>query len=270
MLRLTPSIYLSRPDTTSKSMPQLILLCGWVAAQDIHLAKYISHYRTLCPHATILLLKASVSTITWPGRALEQVKPAVDIIKAALQPSTANHGGRATLHIHAFSNGGASLLANLYTAYASASPNPQNRALPTHTTIFDSCPSIKYHHSSAVSAVLTGFPSNLARLLVWACVQLVSLSVLIRIYLLRFPDPYVLWSGWHNDRGRVRETQRVYMYSDVDPFVPRVDIERHADDAEKAGFRVRREVFWGSKHVAHARGEPERYWGVVGEVLEGK
>lgn len=278
MLRVTNAVYLSRPDdndsgdaTKAKlpSSPHLILLLGWVAAQDIHLAKYVNRYRTLCPSASILLLKSRVGSITWPNLALKEVTPAVSLIKAALGESGGNDDERARMHIHLFSNGGACLLANLYTAYAAA--NPRDPALPKHTTIFDSCPSIRYHHGSAVSAVLAGFPSKLLKLLVWPLVQLVSLSVIIRIYLLRWPDPFILWSGWHTDgKERVRETQRVYMYSDVDPFVPRADIERHADLAEEAGFSVRREVFWGSPHVAHARTEPGRYWMVVGQMLKGE
>lgn len=117
--------------------------------------------------------------------------------------------------------------------------------------------------------MLAGFPTKLGKFLVWPLAQLISLSVLIRIDLLRWPDPFVLWSGRRNDkRGRVRETQRVYMYSDVDPFVPRIVIERHADEAEKSGFSVRKEVFLGSPHVAHARTDGERYWKVVRKVLD--
>lgn len=85
--------------------------------------------------------------------------------------------------IHLFSNGGACLLANPYTAYARA--NSSFPTTPTHTTIFDSCPSIKYHHASAVAAVLAGFPTKLGKFLVWLLAQLISPSVLIRIYLLR-------------------------------------------------------------------------------------
>ncbi|KAK4458449.1 hypothetical protein QBC42DRAFT_349627 [Cladorrhinum samala] len=71
-----------------------------------------------------------------------------------------------------------------------------------------------------------------------------------------------------------RELGRTYIYSKPDELVDWRDVEAHADDAERRGFKnVRREEFLGTGHVAHARGgieNQERYWGVVRSTWEGK
>ena len=46
------------------------------------------------------------------------------------------------------------------------------------------------------------------------------------------------------------------------------DVEDHADDAEARGWVVRREEFGGSMHVAHARVDEGRYWGIVKAVFD--
>ena len=46
------------------------------------------------------------------------------------------------------------------------------------------------------------------------------------------------------------------------------EVEEHAEEARKAGLDVRMERFGGSPHVAHARTDPVRYWGVVKKVWE--
>lgn len=91
MTRITDSIWFSRTveyksnSTKASSGPRLILLLVWVAAQDIHLAKYVTQYRLLCPDATFILFKARVASITWPGLTLPPLAPAVSLIKAALE-----------------------------------------------------------------------------------------------------------------------------------------------------------------------------------------
>lgn len=61
------------------------------------------------------------------------------------------------------------------------------------------------------------------------------------------------------------------MYSDVDVLVGKETVERHADEAEARGCVVYgRELFKGGGHVALARGEGGRYWGVVKGVWEGR
>ena len=65
-----------------------------------------------------------------------------------------------------------------------------------------------------------------------------------------------------------KRTPRLYLYSQADEMVPWTEVEAHAEEARRAGLDVRMERFEGSPHVAHARTDPERYWGVVKKVWE--
>lgn len=72
-------------------------------------------------------------------------------------------------------------------------------------------------------------------------------------------NPWLLpWTGKH--------TPRLYIYSRKDTLIPYTEVESHAQEAEAAGFDVRKESFEDTAHVAHARADPERYWGAVERV----
>lgn len=64
------------------------------------------------------------------------------------------------------------------------------------------------------------------------------------------------------------ERSRTYIYSPEDEMVEYRHVERHAEEAreKRAGVKVRTERFEGSRHVAHMRLDPERYWRVVGDT----
>jgi len=63
--------------------------------------------------------------------------------------------------------------------------------------------------------------------------------------------------------------RRRYMYSKEDKLVRWEDIECHAEMARRKGYEVGSEVFEGSEHCQHAKGEgEERYWGIVRELVE--
>lgn len=64
--------------------------------------------------------------------------------------------------------------------------------------------------------------------------------------------------GWMN-----KKTPRLYLYSQQDDLIPVDAVEEHAQQAEACGFDVSLEKFSDSKHVAHARVYPERYWGSI-------
>ncbi|KIY43048.1 hypothetical protein FISHEDRAFT_78895 [Fistulina hepatica ATCC 64428] len=46
------------------------------------------------------------------------------------------------------------------------------------------------------------------------------------------------------------------------------NVERHIQDVKSRGFNVDVESLISSKHVTHARTDPERYWGAVQRVWE--
>ncbi|KAK6432254.1 hypothetical protein LTR95_011580, partial [Oleoguttula sp. CCFEE 5521] len=165
------------------------------------------------------------------------------------------------LHIHVFSNGGSCLLANIIGSYA-----PE--VLPLHTTIYDSAPSLRFDTGQIVHAITAGLPAGLYRTSARPLVYLFVLLYWLRIHLLQRPDRFAAWTSMQNNPDVVREAIRVYMYSDTDPIISPREVEAHASDAEAKGFVVRREIFKGSGHVAHALSESERYWRVVREVLQ--
>ncbi|OQO06429.1 hypothetical protein B0A48_08212 [Cryoendolithus antarcticus] len=262
MTRLSSAVYLSQPPGSNHSQrPRLIFLLGWVAARDGHLFKYVSSYRYLDPTATLVLIKARVLTMGSPSAAARDVSPAVSILHSHFNSSATTSTVKPDLHIHLFSNGGSCLLANIIVLYA---PD----VLPRHTTIYDSAPSLRFDTGQIVHAITAGLPAGLYRTSARPMVYLFVLLYWLRIYLLRNPDQFAAWTSMQNNPDVVLEAIRVYMYSDTDPIISSQEVEAHARDAEGKGFVVRREVFKGSGHVAHALSESNRYWRVVRDVLQ--
>jgi hypothetical protein len=74
-------------------------------------------------------------------------------------------------------------------------------------------------------------------------------------------DPHLL--PWTDER-----TPRLYVFSKNDEMVSWLDVKAHAEKARSLGMKVRTELFETSKHVAHARVDPSRYWGCVNEIWE--
>ena len=67
-----------------------------------------------------------------------------------------------------------------------------------------------------------------------------------------------------------RAVRRCYMYSREDRMVFWEHVESHVTEAVRNGFGIRREIFPGSGHCAHARGQAaEVYWGIVDEIWQG-
>jgi hypothetical protein len=65
------------------------------------------------------------------------------------------------------------------------------------------------------------------------------------------------------------ERRRTYIYSAEDTLTDWRDVEAHAKEAERKGFEVGLERYKGSKHVAHAREDERRYWGIFKRTVEG-
>lgn len=59
---------------------------------------------------------------------------------------------------------------------------------------------------------------------------------------------------------------RLYICSKTDEVTAVEPILAHVDEARRAGFDVRSEVYENSPHVSHARIDPERYWGAVQQL----
>src|SRR3569833_205956 len=258
----------------SFSSPKLILVASWKNTQDVHIAKYITKYQALFPATPILLIKCFGYHFRQPHTAVEQIQPAVPAVRAALE---SGGGGRSdvgsrsdapSLLVHAFSNGGSSMVDHLYNAYRERARAGESPMLPAHVTIFDSTPGY-WTLRRGVAAFTAGISGWLGYLVL----PLVYLSLILyhlRQFPFRRPDPLKQLGLNHNDRDKNgTEVRRAYIYSEDDKLIDWRNVEDNATDAQEKGFRVRLEKFTKSPHVAHARTDPERYWSIVKEMWEG-
>lgn len=245
----------------------MVLLLGWAAARDVHLAYYVRRYQSQRTYTTIVLIKARLAVMVSQAVARKDVSAAVPVIEEAFSQYKSESPG---LLIHLFSNGGSCLLSTLYDVYAARPNVPQlEAALPPHITVFDSAPSAHYEMDKTVYAIMIGIPRGILHRLVYPFIQLVGFIWWVQIRLLRFPDKITNFSAAHNDRTKNREVKRVYIYSDTDALVEMSDILQHAREAQQKGFVVSKEMFQGSPHVAHARTDADRYWRVVDRTWRG-
>jgi hypothetical protein len=286
MQALSPRLYLLRPlpdNIAQKHIagdPALIIILGWMNAADGPLAKYVRQHQALFPASSILLITCTFAGMTLPWLGLREARIAATTARAILeqdeevQKSQSNSDAGASsprLLIHAFSNAGSTMLYHLYTAYAATATSSTScskaTALPLHTTIFDSTPAA-FTYQTLVRGILDGAPSAM-RFVVLPIAYIYVALVWVVVTVLRVPDHIGdLAPRAHNDPARVREACRVYIYGPADRITSAKGVERHADEAEARGFRVRREVFDGSGHVAHARKHADRYWRVVSQNWE--
>lgn len=67
-------------------------------------------------------------------------------------------------------------------------------------------------------------------------------------------------------RAVQNDIPRLYLASKVDTMTRIDQVKAHMDEAVRAGFDVRAEIFENTSHVSHAKQEPERYWGAIKEL----
>ncbi|KAL4929251.1 TMEM53 family protein [Aspergillus undulatus] len=271
--QLSPCIYVQEPDLSvpdTGNHPKIIVVAFWMNAFSRSLVKYLAGYRKLAPHARIIFIRTSSSEFIFrPTKRAQYVRlaPAVEALRA-LDPDE-------PVFVHMFSNGGVFAATNLLEAYQTAT----GHALRVSSTVIDSAPGIA-SLSASIKAFSYILPKRwILRLFAKALLvaYLTSVFVLGKVVGKFFGvrDAVSVARRVIND-GRVMRglpraglPRRCYIYSDADELVDWKDVERHADDAESKGFRVRREKFLGSDHVAHMKADPERYWRTVQLYLNG-
>ncbi len=272
MTKLTPNVYLYRPEssasptvttTTKTPPPKLVLICSWMDARDLHIAKYIPPYQALYPTAQILVIKGDLKHFLFPSAAYPNAVAAVPVIRAAIDASDPTP----QLAVHLFSNGGSSMLRHLYRAYQETAKPGEATILPLHTTILDSSPG-EHSWSRSITAMTAGLPP-LMKWVLGPVIRLYLLSYVLWTFIRPGPDFLQVLALSHNAPTQVKEVRRTYMYSEEDEMVDWKVVEKYAKDAEEKGFAVRKEKFTGSPHVAHVRVDENKYWTAVKETWEG-
>ncbi|KAI1131600.1 hypothetical protein F5Y10DRAFT_233170 [Nemania abortiva] len=275
METLDPFVSLYRPPEASSSssskstlqQPQLIIVASWTGARDVHIAKYLVKYQAMYPAAQILLLKSTMNHMIRPSLIGHSMKHAASVVREVFQQTPVPLSSGPRLLIHIFSNGGSSSIANLYEQYAAMAGRNEEKRLPPHVTVFDSCPGV-YSISRAVAFLTVGlssFQQLVAAPIFYALAAV--LSALMALGLL--PDPLRDWGKAHNDTGNTAEVRRVYIYSRRDALIDYKAVEAHAAEAKTKGFSVALEKYQGSAHVAHLRKDEGRYWEIVRRIVEG-
>ena len=272
MTKLSPTTYLYRPDVSGssaaapseahRSAPELVLICSWMDARDIHVTKYILPYQALYPSAQILLIKCDMGHFLNRSAAYREALLAAPVVRAAVDASNPEP----QLAIHVLSNGGSTMLRHLYRAYRETAAPGEATVLPLHTTIFDSAPG-EFSYGRSVVAMTASMPAWMK----WLVGPFLRLWIMTYFlwYLVPYPDPLQRLARSHNKTENANEVRRTYIYSKEDQLVDWKVVEKYAADAAARGFVVRKERFDGSAHVAHARFDGDRYWKAVAETWDG-
>lgn len=266
MQRLSPTVSLYRPEgAPDPSAPKLITLFTWMAAQEPHIAKYIAGYQALYPSSAILVIRCPIENVVLRGRPRREVGPAVSALRSILPEGSEEE--RPEMILHLFSNGGCTMFQHFMNVLRDEAVEGQKgRELPRHVCVMDSCPgSFDWMRSHrAISAPFPAWASPFVHLLI--IFQLVTSLVI---------EPVGIKGGrWGlvlNEAGVLSvQERRVYLYADGDEMVDSRQVERHAEEAKEGlDGAVKTLNFGASRHVAHARTNPERYWGAVKWVWEG-
>ncbi|KAJ5791634.1 uncharacterized protein N7518_008645 [Penicillium psychrosexuale] len=134
--RLCANTWLSNPE---KAIPgQLIIICTWLGASPKHVGKYTDLYRSIAPHARILLIESDVSILVSSyARQRRRIRPVVDIVLETLaETETSSVDNAPRILLHTFSNGGTNTATQLLITLREVASKP----LPLIGLVLDSTP----------------------------------------------------------------------------------------------------------------------------------
>jgi hypothetical protein len=204
--------------------------------------------------------------ILHPSKIGPAMSVAASVVRDAFQAPTSS--ASPPLLIHIFSNGGSSSIANLYEQFAATAGPNDDKHLPPHVTIFDSCPGL-FRIPRAVAFVSVGLPS-FQQLIAAPFLYAFGALWTVLMALGFLPNSLGEWYRSHNnDAGNTAEVRRVYIYTPTDALIDYKDVEAHAAEAKTKGFSVAVEKYERSAHVAHVRKDEQRYWEIVRRTMEG-
>lgn len=289
-----PGTFLYTPPKPTPG--QLIILCTWLGAARRHIAKYTALYRCIAPNARILLVESSVgilaSAFVRPQRVIGFAPAAAAVLDtlAECEHRSSSHPKRSangrlsdemtnsrtcrstpsssyaqpkTL-MHIFSNGGMNSATHLLRVLRSRMDQP----LALTGMMFDSCPGKATSYWQTFDAMVLSFPKTifwrfLGALAVHCFLIFVSLYIACG-----YENPATFWR-----RGVLEESSPArgacYLFSREDRMIEWTDVEQHAEEARRKGWRVKEVLFEGSGHCAHLNMDRRRYVQAVNSVWDG-
>ncbi|KAI0356358.1 DUF829-domain-containing protein [Trametes cingulata] len=256
-----PSV--DQKSTSESSDPSLIIIFGWLGAKMQTLRKYADAYRKLYPSSAQVIVSSDPLRFWKPLRfresALEPVVQDVEKVLAVPQDAPPPR-----ILLHAMSNGGVGSLVDLASAI-----RKRRLQAPSGTKcaiVFDSAPA-PTRYGMMIRAFTAGFRSRLTKYLMAIVLSMVYVCTFLARITFRLPKPMERELAVLNDPDLLPwtsvRTPRMYLYSSGDRIVHASDVEEHAARAKMVGFPVRMVHFGRSGHVAHARDDPEKYWGAI-------
>ncbi|KWU43284.1 DUF829-domain-containing protein [Rhodotorula sp. JG-1b] len=288
MKRVSTAVYLSEPAAItgaassspvsakgSTQGPGVVLLCAWMGAQLKHAEKYVDAYRKLYPTTTVVLVRSNPIDFFRRARFVEAIQPAADLLRARVHGPA---GPKSDLLVHTLSNGGCLTLQELNEQLlrgrekgvsSPAATVATTRGIPARAFIFDSCPGLSTLKST-IRAFSAGIRNPVVKYPAVAAITVMYGVLRLWSMIRQQPGTLARISAYLNSPTSLPPVPRLYLYSPIDELIPPEDVERHAAQARiEAGVTdIRMEKFEKSPHVAHARTDPERYWGAVQRVWE--
>ena len=261
--RINKSAYLHEPGTGQSTSsrktfvdPDTIILLAWAAAPPKNIVKYTAQYEAIYPQSRILLITSDFSDLVFHTNTSQKevLAPVVDLLRGKRDRK---------ILVHLFSNGGSYKLRELATAYKRST----GHYLPIGAIIFDSAPGRPHFHNSA-AAMKTVLPKALPLWIFGACliyIYLTGVYLWHRITGRRAITQYV-WKALHDTELIDPEAVRLYVAAKSDNMILFEDVVAHAAVVRERGCAVQVEEFVGSKHVAHAMMDKNRYWRLVQDL----
>ena len=177
-------------------------------------------------------------------------------------PSSSHAQPKVLLHI--FSNGGMNSATHLLHVLRSRVDGP----LALRGMVFDSCPGKGTSYWQTFDAIVLAFPKNV----VWRFLGALAVHCVL-IFLAVYvacgnENPATFWRRTLLEENRPARGV-CYLYSTEDRMIAWTDIEQHAEEARRKGWRVKEILFDGSGHCAHLAKDRGRYTAAVNSVWVG-
>ena len=175
------------------------------------------------------------------------------------------------IFLHLFSNAGAQSASTLLQSQQLSPAKLQPSSMPIRGLLLDSAPSNGTYSSfyQALSFQIEQVPLWIQPFTIALAHGLVACLLLLSLVTGR---PHALKKSYQdlNDPQLIsRNVPRAYLFSRADRLVRSTDVQNHAAEAVRLGYKVKTERFEGTAHCRHARGDGEaRYWDVVRGVME--